>query len=239
MTGRPDDAMTCAQVEELAAELALGSVSGTERAAALAHLARCTSCRTLVDQLARAADNLLLLAPTVEPPPGFESRVLARITAAAQPVPFEPRRARRRVWAGVAAAAAVTVAAAFGGAGVADMRRGETYPPVASAQAPAGVRTALVADQAGRWTCRVVVYGDTPTWLVVSLDRTDGLNAAYSVEAVRTGSNEGIPVGTLTIDDGHGSLATTVDVGAPQFTSVRVVDAGGHVRYEAVFPQPA
>ncbi|MDQ3898330.1 MAG: zf-HC2 domain-containing protein, partial [Actinomycetota bacterium] len=71
--------MTCAELEELAAELALGTVSGAERAAALDHLAACASCRELVDQLGRVADGMLQLAPVVEPPPGFESKVLARM----------------------------------------------------------------------------------------------------------------------------------------------------------------
>ena len=47
--------MTCAQVQELAAELALGSVWGTERAAALAHIAGCASCRTLQHRADRLA----------------------------------------------------------------------------------------------------------------------------------------------------------------------------------------
>lgn len=226
--------MTCAEVEALAAELALGGVAGAERAAALAHLTRCDACRTLVDELARAADGLLLLAPAVEPPPGFESRVLAAIGTASQPVPL--RSGRPRLWL---AAAAVVVAAALSGAGVAELRHRGGEPPATVASAPIGVRTALVRDDAGRWTCRAVVYGDDPTWLVVSLDRKDGLNAAFSVEAVRAGSADAVPVGTFTTTDGHGSLATTVSVQTQQFQAIRVLDQTGHVRYEMTFPQSA
>jgi hypothetical protein len=221
-------------VEALAAELALGGVSGAERAAALAHLTGCDACRTLVDELARAADGLLLLAPAVEPPPGFESRVLAAIGTASQPVPL--RSGRTRLWL---AAAAVVVAAAVSGAGVAELRHRGGKPPATVASAPIGVRTALVRDDAGRWTCRAVVYGDDPTWLVVSLDRKDGLNAAFSVEAVRAGSADVVPVGTFTTTDGHGSLATTVSLQTQQFKAIRVLDQTGQVRYEVTFPQPA
>jgi hypothetical protein len=229
--------MTCAEVEELAPELALGGIAGAERAAAVAHLARCEQCRGLVEELARVADNLLLLAPSVEPPPGFESRVLSRIAVAAQPA--TARRGRRRVWL---AAAAVAVVASLSAAGVAELRHssdGRTGGTGTVAAAPAGVRTALVRDDNGRWTCRAVVYGDDPTWLVVSLDRNDGLNAAFSVEAVRAGSADAVPVGTFTISDGHGSLATMVGLQADQFQAIRVLDATGHVRYEASFPQQA
>src|SRR4051794_30909177 len=113
-----DQPMSCAEVEDLAAELALGGIGGAERAAALAHLARCDPCRALVDQLARAADSILLVAPSVEPPAGFESRVLARIASAAEPVPLRRRGSRRRLWLG---AAAVALVAAMSGVGVAEL----------------------------------------------------------------------------------------------------------------------
>ena len=212
--------LTCAQLEELAAELALGTVSGSERAAALDHLARCAACRDLVDQLARAADSLLLLAPDAEPPPGFESRVLARIAPAARPRAGR----RRRVMTGVAAAALVAALSGAGAAMLDDDRR------------PADIRTALASDDQGRWRCRAVVYGENPTWLVVSLDRTDDLSAAFSVEAVRAGSATPVPVGTLTIDKGHGSFARAIEVPADDLQTVRVLDAGGRLRYEMSFP---
>ena len=229
--------MTCAEVEDLAAELALGGIGGAERAAALAHLARCDACRTLVDQLARAADSILLVAPAVEPPVGFESRVLARIAAAAEPVPLRPRGSRRRLWVG---AAAMALVAAMSGVGVAELGPRGDGRGVPKVVAPiASVRTALATDPAGRWTCQVVVYGTQPTRLVVSLDRTDALSAGFSVEALREGSDDPIPVGTFTISEGHGSLATTVDLQAGQFRAIRVLDQTGKVRYEAVFPPAA
>lgn len=222
--------MTCAEVEDLAAELALGGVGGAERAAALAHLARCDACRTLVDQLARAADNLLLLVPAVEPPPGFESRVLARIAAAAEPVPVRP--SRRRLWLG---AAAVALVAAMSGVGVAELGHHDPGRQVTVTAPIAAVRTALAQDPAGRWTCQAVVYGSQPTRMVVSLDRTDGLSAGFTVEAVRAGSPDTIPVGSFTINEGHGTLATTVDLTADQLQGIRVLDQTGKVRYEATF----
>src|SRR5260370_36669526 len=89
---------------ELAPELALGIVGGPERAEALQHASECGPCRSLVGELAEAADALTLLAPESEPPPGFEERVLAALR--------EPRlRMRRRsaVMAADAAAAAAIV----------------------------------------------------------------------------------------------------------------------------------
>ena len=216
--------MTCAQLEELAAELALGSVSGAERATALDHLAGCASCRELVDQLARVADGMLHLAPVAEPPPGFESKVLARVGV--RPASVPRTRSRRRMLVGVAAVALV---AALSG-GVAATLVGGDRP------AEAGVRTALVADDEGRWTCRAVVYGENPTWLVVSLDRTDDLSTSFSVEALHGGSSVPVPVGDLTIHQGHGTLTAAVGLPAAAVESVRVRDGSGRVRYEVKLP---
>lgn len=230
--------LTCAQLQDVAAELALGTVSGAERAAALDHLAGCAACRDLVDSLARVADNMLLLAPEVEPPPGFESKVLARMGVApalAEVRTLRPARPdrRRRALVGVAAAALV---AALAGAGVAQLAH-DGRPAGVEQASVAGVRTALAVDPAGHWTCRAVTYGDNPGWLVVSLDRTDGLSATFSVEAVRAGGGEPVPVGTFTTEAGHGSFARPVGLAAGDLASVRVLDAGGKVRYEMTFPQ--
>jgi hypothetical protein len=73
MAERPD----CARMGQLLPELALGVAAGDERARALGHLARCVPCRSVLESAAAAADALLLIAPEREPPPGFETRVLA------------------------------------------------------------------------------------------------------------------------------------------------------------------
>ena len=224
--------MNCAELEALSAELALGTVSGAERGAALDHLAGCPSCREIVDQLARAADSLLLLAPVAEPPPGFESRVLSRLAVARTPVPLARGRRRRRV---LVAAAAVALIGALSGAG-ASLLSDDRASTVAGGAGPTEVRTSLLRDDEGRWTCRAFVYGDGPTWLVVSLDRIDGANSTYSVEAVHTGSPNPVPVGTFALQDGHGTFAKAVEVPAQDVQGIRVLDAGGRVRYEMTFP---
>lgn len=223
--------LTCGQLEELAAELALGTVSGAERAAALDHLAGCGPCRNLVDELARVADNVLLLAPVAEPPPGFESRVLSRLGVAPAPAFRVVTPIRRRVLVGVAAAVLVAGLSGVGAAWLA----GDDRSPVSVAAGE--VRTALAVDTAGHWTCRAVVYGENPTWLVVSLDRTDDLSAVFSVEAVHSGRSEPVPMGTFAIDRGHGSFAKAVELPADGVETIRVLDAGGRVRYTMEFPR--
>lgn len=71
--------MTCAELANVAAELALGVLTGRERAEAVAHLDRCEDCREGVRQLMATGEELLALLPEREPPVGFETRVLERL----------------------------------------------------------------------------------------------------------------------------------------------------------------
>jgi hypothetical protein len=69
----------CDEVEDLGAEFALGLLDGADRAAVVAHLEGCRACRSRVALLAEAGEQMLLVAPSAEPPPGFEQRVLDRL----------------------------------------------------------------------------------------------------------------------------------------------------------------
>ncbi|MGV9630325.1 zf-HC2 domain-containing protein, partial [Streptomyces sp. NPDC003487] len=91
--------LTCEQVRELSAELALGVLAGRERARAIAHLDRCADCREHVRQLTLVGDRLIGLLPDREPPVGFETRVARRlahqVTAAQGPGPVRATGAAR------------------------------------------------------------------------------------------------------------------------------------------------
>jgi hypothetical protein len=103
------DRLSCEEARALAPELSLGSATGEERARVLHHLASCPDCRRLVSELSAVADELLLLAPAHEPPAGFESRVLARLSEQ------KARNGRVRRFLGIAAVALVAAGAAGGG----------------------------------------------------------------------------------------------------------------------------
>jgi hypothetical protein len=77
----------CDRFADVAAELSLGVLTGRERADALAHLERCDACRETVRQLTQTSEQLLGLLPAVEPPAGFETRVLSRLGIAMPDVP--------------------------------------------------------------------------------------------------------------------------------------------------------
>ncbi len=84
--------MGCREFSDISAELALGVLTGRERAQALAHLDHCASCREEVRQLTATGEGLLGLLPSVEPPAGFEARVMDRL-GLAPPAPSPERHA--------------------------------------------------------------------------------------------------------------------------------------------------
>jgi hypothetical protein len=101
------EGLECAEARELFPELAAGVAAGDERARALGHLSGCPACRREFAGTAEVVDELLWLVPEHDPPPGLESSVLARLTAAAPPL----RRPRPRLlWAASIAAAAALAA---------------------------------------------------------------------------------------------------------------------------------
>ncbi|MEU0633578.1 hypothetical protein ABZ355_40465, partial [Streptomyces sp. NPDC005989] len=77
MTG--NGGLSCEQLRETGAELALGVLPARERAGAMDHLEGCAACREHVHELAAASDALLDLVPGSEPPAGFEDRVIERL----------------------------------------------------------------------------------------------------------------------------------------------------------------
>src|ERR1700761_2678249 len=80
----------CDRFAEVAAELALGVLTGRERGEAVPQLDRCDACREAVRELAFTGEELLGLLPEVTPPAGLEFRVLDELGG------YGPRRHRRR-----------------------------------------------------------------------------------------------------------------------------------------------
>jgi hypothetical protein len=160
--------MGCEQVRQLAPELALGVVCGQERDAALRHLAGCASCRRSVSELSSIGEDLLLLAPPRDPPPGFEHRVVARLTAAPAPVRRAPR------WGSLVAAAAAVIlvgAIAAGSVLVAtsdDRRLAATYKALLGQAGGSYFAVARLESPRGR-VGTVFGYQGGPSWLFVTL----------------------------------------------------------------------
>ena len=221
--------MGCEQTRELAAEIALGIADGAERAGALRHLSECAECRRAVEQLSVVTDELMMLAPEREPPPGFESRVLARL----QPPPVvavRPRRRLRRLLAPVAATAAAAGLAAGLVFGLTsdDRRLAAHYRATLAVAHGTEFQAAQLRDAAGDPAGLVYAYRGRPSWIYVSL-YVDQRQERYRVQLVLTsGRRIDLPRFRLDAVTRSGGQAVPVDVGT--VASVRlVVSAGGEV----------
>lgn len=173
MTDRRD----CEQVRPLLAELATGAAAGAERAGALQHVVDCEACRQELAQLARTADELLLLAPEREPPAGFESRVLARLRQQPSP-PAAPARRRRGLVTAVAATMAMLLAAGLGlgaGAGATwqatenDRRVAEQYRQTLGVAGGRYLAAMPITASSGARTGTAFLYQGEPSWILVTI----------------------------------------------------------------------
>jgi putative zinc finger protein len=209
----------CADIQELAAELALGDLPGDERARLLAHLGQCPACEALVSELAYVVDSLLLLAPEVDPAVGFESRVMGRIEAIAQEQDQARRWTRTRT---LVLGAAAVIAVAAGVVGALLFQSGPAHP---YRTAPLALRTGpLVGANHKAWGEAVVSDGQ-PSWVFVTMawQVPDG---SYTVELDRSGAPS-TALADIQLRDGQGGLGLTV-TDASSIVDVRVVDHAGH-----------
>src|SRR5262249_19421165 len=190
-----NDDVSCEQVRALAADLAIGIADGQERDAALRHAATCAECRLLVAELSSVADDLLLLAPSHEPPPGFASRTLARMTP---PAPRAGRRATRggirrtargHPWvARLAVAASVAAALALGAGAVyqgtsGDRRLADSYRSVL-AQGHGSFFAAAPLQSPTGTLGSVFGYQGQPSWLFATLSQPMGRPERYDVQLI-------------------------------------------------------
>src|SRR6202161_4835895 len=82
----------CEEYGDELAELALGVLTGRDRARLLFHVEPCPRCAEELEILSRTADSVVRAAPEMEPPLGFEVRLFERMGL----TDVAPRRRRGR-----------------------------------------------------------------------------------------------------------------------------------------------
>ena len=223
--------MDCAAFGDAAAELALGILTGPDRAAALKHMERCASCQAEVASLAAAADQLLVLVPERDAPDGFESRMAA---AFRQSVPGHAARRHRGKaacrrpagWrrAGIAAAAAAAGALAFG-----------LWQIGAPPQEPAyrGAEVAALLTPAGARTGEVGVTGAPEPLLVMVLN--PGAAPGWYHCYLRTSGGRQVFAGALHVGRDGGLWVVRLPLPLRDLTGARVAGPGGTEIASATF----
>lgn len=227
--------MGCAEFHDSAAELALGVLTGRERAEALAHLDHCEACREHVRQLTITGEQMLGLLPAAEPPAGFETRVMDRLGLTV-PAPQPIRRRRQRpAWGHgfsprrLVAAAAVLVAvigAGLGGWGL----HAATAPAASSALTSATLVAASDHDPVGQ----VFVYNGQTQWMYMTVDIESG-NDTVICQLVGADGHV-TTIGSFQLANGYGSWASPASTGDGTPVGARLVTANGTVLATATFP---
>lgn len=218
----------CAAVYDDLVELALGTLSGKDRAVALAHLETCARCSADVDELSAAADRMLHLAPEAEPPIGFEGRVFERLGLRPAPAGWKARLAWRPQRALLVAAAAVVVAFAVGALAGSGIGGGGTSPRLAHISAGGGPPIELASlVHGGRSVGGVLVYAGNPTWLFMYMDDPAGQGTLRCEVVMDQGPT--VVLGRFWLSGGKGAWAASIDQPAGRLRQARVVNSGGQV----------
>lgn len=218
--------MRCDQVRDLASEIALGVAAEPERSQALVHLATCRECQEVVRRLAEVADSITLLAPECEPPAGFESQALDRITGTAGIRERSPRR-HRPLWVGIAAAIVAAIAAAVTTTHVVDRQHDaltSEYVDALRALGGSALRAAPAVAPDGRRVGEVFLYQGHPSWVFVSVDGNHASGSAR-VQLDLVGRPPVVLVG-LRLDHGRGSWGARLSLAISSIRMVQISAPG-------------
>jgi hypothetical protein len=227
------------------AELAVGILTGRERAAALAHVDSCSRCAEELEQLSHAADAVVSVAPEIEPTMGFEVRLFDRMGLTETWVTPEARRSRRRAapvgWVAhsprwVLATAAAVIALALGlsiGWSTGSGHNGETQMG-----GPAGAEVATANLTANGTTVGSVnTYGGSKPWMLVTL--ADSWSEGKVTCQVVTDDGVIHKVGSFTAKDGYGAWGAPLRVAPQDVRKAEVVSSSGKVIATAVLHDSA
>lgn len=214
----------CERFRELAGEVALGIADGEERASALEHVAECPTCRARLERLSALADELLLVAPAIEPPAGFETRVTAGIAP--------PRRRREPLWrrmripvAAAAAAAAVAAGAVWLALGD-DRSLADSYREALAVAHGEYFEASPIEAPGGKPVGYAYGYQGDTSWIlaVVKWELPPG---TYRIEVV-TKEGHRLPLRHLRVGTDEGSAGGVTPVPFDSIAELRLLDGDGH-----------
>jgi hypothetical protein len=190
--------MDCARLREVGAELALGVLPAPDRATALAHLQGCATCEQHVRELAVLGDRLTGLPAGVEPPLGFDGRVMRRLG-------FR----RRRRW--LAAAVVGAVLLVVGGWAL----RALVYDELTS--------TTIMSE--GHQVGEVFTYTDHRPWVYVELTALPESGTVYCQLILADGRL--IDVGSFPVTAGVGAWGGPAPLTESDLVEVRILTPDG------------
>jgi hypothetical protein len=211
----------CAAFRDDLASLAIGALTGLDRARVLVHLEECAHCTTEVEELSATADALTSVVPEATPPEGFADRTMDRIRAdrAVDRIRADRSVPRRPAFRRTVAAAAVVVLVVVGSAvGAAVASSGRPAPTTV-------VRTTSLHSSVGTKGTVLLVSAGHQGWLVMALHDAPTSGLVTCTITLADGSRR--DVGEFDLTNGYGSWSVDLPVAAATIRTVSVVDDTG------------
>jgi hypothetical protein len=200
----------CETFRDDLALLALGTLSGRERADVIDHVERCPECAAELEGLSVAADALLLLAPEETPPLGFDQRTVMAMD-----------QGRHRRWSAPSRIAAIAAMVATLGLGVGlgtlvSRPSGNT----------SGFVSAALTSPSGANGSVVMSWGSSP-WMLMTLNDVPATGRITCTITLENGTRE--DVGHFRVSGGYGAWAVRLPAPSSDVKSVEVEDTAGVV----------
>ncbi|MEU6370255.1 zf-HC2 domain-containing protein [Streptomyces sp. NPDC046931] len=240
--------VTCEEMREIGAELALGVLPARERAEAVAHLDRCAGCREYIEQLTLVGDRLIGLLPGREPTFGFETRVarsLMQETSARKGlhsyirgsgIPRTTFGGRVRLRA-AGAVTALVLAVGFGGWAVGTALQDMTAaPPIASEVGKGMLWGALTsAGTPGKPGGEIFAHSGSPGWVYMTVDLADAGNPYNGEVSCLLERSDGstVRIGSFTLRGGYGYWGGPAPVDSSSVSGIRLTSPDGTVLAKA------
>jgi hypothetical protein len=217
MSGDIRESQTCEAIQDELAELALGTLFGRRRSEVLQHVESCMHCAATLEQFSTVADGLLLLAPEIEPPLGFESRLAERLE-----LPTTGPRPGRVLHASVLCAAAVILVALGFVLGARISPSGD-HP---GQSATADLKRATLTSH-GRVLGEVVIARGSPAWMFMTINADPWSGTVKCQVTLAGGKVE--TIGVFTLSGGYGAWGAPLTSPAGDVRSARLIAVNGSI----------
>ena len=212
----------CEEYGDELAELALGVLTGRERARVLWHVESCPRCAEELEILARAADSVVQAAPEMEPPLGFEVRLFERMGL----TDVAPRRRRLRPSRWVPAVVGVAAAALVLGLGLSLTSSSPTPTVTVQPHGTDHVVTAALVEH-GETVGHVMAVGGAKPWISMMMADSSAQGRVNCVVVTDDGVTH--RVGSFDANKGYGAWISPLPVNPDQLRSAEVVSPSGTV----------
>jgi hypothetical protein len=213
--------MTCDEFREQRAELAVGGIDASDRNDLLSHAAACASCQMALEQMTIVADRVLDETLEIEPPPGFEQRVLSHLNT----VPLATVSATRARFRTAVLVACALAAGSIATVLVANAVRDRAEPSTAVHE----VRHGTLIRKDGRPNGQVTLVDQPRAMVIVTIDHPRPFSGRVSCELELANGQKAV-VGSWSYDDVE-SGAWAVGIPDESLTAIRmnVLDSTGAV----------